>query len=396
MSSFFDSDSLSERVGEAMLDAFSDSSVRLSDPPMIQPADPFLDAAGEELRRRSLVFSSPDGRLMCARPDLTIPICLRHLEAVRSGRDPTLATRYRCRGRVARREDDDPSLASWESMQADCESFADSDSVAADSDVLTAAVDGIERGFAVLGVSAPPLRATLGDLNLLDALLRSLNAPDALKRRIRRRMKRIRSADDVLKAPADDLNDVDFPDDSDSPDSSDSSAALESRLARLGIPLVGSRPLEDVAERLRDRRLVADALRDEKRTDILRRMLSVDSPPRSLEADLDDVARRLNDVADESLFRLAAERCLERLRRVAAPLNGRADIRFRGTFSPPLDYYDGFVFRVDALASQGDVALAGGGRYDRLATDLGATQPISACGAAIRVERVVALAQAKP
>ena len=49
-------------------------------PTFIQPADIFLDRIGEALRNRTYVFTDPDGRELCLRPDLTIPSARIYLE----------------------------------------------------------------------------------------------------------------------------------------------------------------------------------------------------------------------------------------------------------------------------------------------------------------------------
>jgi ATP phosphoribosyltransferase regulatory subunit len=43
-------------------------------PAILQPAEPFLDTSGEDIRRRMFLTSDPDGRELCLRPDLTIPV----------------------------------------------------------------------------------------------------------------------------------------------------------------------------------------------------------------------------------------------------------------------------------------------------------------------------------
>jgi hypothetical protein len=47
--------------------------------PVIQPADPFLDMAGEDLRRRIFLTESETGETLCLRPEFTIPVCLDHI-----------------------------------------------------------------------------------------------------------------------------------------------------------------------------------------------------------------------------------------------------------------------------------------------------------------------------
>src|SRR6478609_5219105 len=51
------------------------------DTPVIQPAEPFLDMAGEDLRRRIFMTESETGASLCLRPEFTIPVCLRHIES---------------------------------------------------------------------------------------------------------------------------------------------------------------------------------------------------------------------------------------------------------------------------------------------------------------------------
>ena len=64
-------------------------------------------------------------------------------------------------------------------------------------------------------------------------------------------------------------------------------------------------------------------------------------------------------------------------------------IAFRTAFGRNLDYYTGFVFEIRSADSPLGEALAGGGRYDRLAQALGSPNPIPAVGAAIWIERLL-------
>src|ERR1043165_3221675 len=43
-------------------------------PAILQPAEPFLDLSGEDIRRRMFLTTDPDGRELCLRPELTIPV----------------------------------------------------------------------------------------------------------------------------------------------------------------------------------------------------------------------------------------------------------------------------------------------------------------------------------
>jgi ATP phosphoribosyltransferase regulatory subunit len=75
--------------------------------------------------------------------------------------------------------------------------------------------------------------------------------------------------------------------------------------------------------------------------------------------------------------------------RVAALANSGIDtasIEYRAAFGRPLDYYTGLVFEVTA----GETApvLAGGGRFDRLLTLLGARDHIPAVGFSLWLDRI--------
>ncbi|PZN51310.1 MAG: ATP phosphoribosyltransferase regulatory subunit, partial [Proteobacteria bacterium] len=63
-------------------------------------------------------------------------------------------------------------------------------------------------------------------------------------------------------------------------------------------------------------------------------------------------------------------------------------------FGRPLDYYTGLVFEI--AIGPGERALAGGGRYDRLLTLLGAREPIPGVGFSVWLDRIAAARGAKP
>ena len=54
-------------------------------PAILQPAEPFLDLSGEDIRRRMFLTTDPDGRELCLRPDLTIPVSCEYLASPEAG-----------------------------------------------------------------------------------------------------------------------------------------------------------------------------------------------------------------------------------------------------------------------------------------------------------------------
>lgn len=68
-------------------------------------------------------------------------------------------------------------------------------------------------------------------------------------------------------------------------------------------------------------------------------------------------------------------------------------VRYDAAFGRPLDYYTGLVFEISG--PEADRPLAGGGRYDRLLTLLGAGKPIPGVGFSVWLDRIEALREAR-
>ncbi|MEP4420436.1 MAG: ATP phosphoribosyltransferase regulatory subunit, partial [Nitratireductor sp.] len=60
---------------------FAERGAAMVEVAMLQPAEPFLDMAGEDLRRRIYLTESETGETLCLRPEFTIPVCLDHIES---------------------------------------------------------------------------------------------------------------------------------------------------------------------------------------------------------------------------------------------------------------------------------------------------------------------------
>ena len=76
-----------------LLAEFSARNAERIDTPVIQPAEPFLDIAGEDLRRRIFMTESETGASLCLRPEFTIPVCLRHIETATGTPKPRAHTK---------------------------------------------------------------------------------------------------------------------------------------------------------------------------------------------------------------------------------------------------------------------------------------------------------------
>src|SRR5262245_41476493 len=74
-------------------------------PAVLQPAEPFLDLSGEDIRKRMFLTTDPQGRELCLRPDLTIPVSRDYLASPRAGRPEGFCYL----GQVFRHRSDEPS-----------------------------------------------------------------------------------------------------------------------------------------------------------------------------------------------------------------------------------------------------------------------------------------------
>jgi len=67
---------------EALVASYERTGYRRVAPAILQPADPFLDLSGEDIRKRMYLTTDPSGRELCLRPDLTIPVSCDYLSLV--------------------------------------------------------------------------------------------------------------------------------------------------------------------------------------------------------------------------------------------------------------------------------------------------------------------------
>src|SRR5882757_9388737 len=71
---------------EALLASFERAGYARVTPAILQPAEPFLDLSGEDIRKRMYLTTDPQGHELCLRPDLTIPVSRDYLASPAAGR----------------------------------------------------------------------------------------------------------------------------------------------------------------------------------------------------------------------------------------------------------------------------------------------------------------------
>ena len=156
---------------EALVARFEEAGFTHMDPPILQPADVFLDLSGESIRRRMFLTTDAEGRELCLRPDLTIPVARQVLAT-----QGATAAAVSYLGPVFRFRGEGPG----EFRQAGVESFGRADIEAADAEILSLGLDAC----ALYGAPQPEIR--LGDVGLFTALLDALPLAPAMRRRLAR------------------------------------------------------------------------------------------------------------------------------------------------------------------------------------------------------------------
>lgn len=357
-----------------VLALFAARGAGLTDVGVIQPADPFLDIAGEDLRRRIFLTESETGEQLCLRPEFTIPVCLDHIAA-----RAATPRRYAYLGEVFRQRRD----GAPEFFQAGIEDLGDK---------LTARADArsIADAHALLTAVLPgeTLAVTIGDQTIFEAVLAALGLP----RGWRMRLARAFGDDTLLDAALADLTNGKRS--SSLPpaiarlvragDQPALARFIEAGMAEAGMsPSLGRSPA-DIARRLAEKAELQSVHLTAKTLAALKSFLAIN-------VSLEDAASTLSKFARSARLDigLALEGFSTRIDAIAASGLDTHSILYDAAFGRPLDYYTGLVFEIGAPGA--DRPLAGGGRYDRLLTLLGAKKAIPGVGFSIWLDRVAAL-----
>jgi ATP phosphoribosyltransferase regulatory subunit len=347
-------------------------------PAILQPAEPFLDLSGEDIRKRMYLTTDPQGHELCLRPDLTIPVSRHYLASPAAGK----AQGFCYLGPVFRHRESGPS----EFLQAGIESFGRPDSAAADAEMLALGIEATAH----YGLDQPDIR--MGDVALFSALVAALDLAPAWKRRLikdfnhktslahdldRLTISVSRARSDyqgVLAALA-------------GSDPKGAHALVTDLLSIAGITTVGGRSVGEIADRFLEQAALGaqTSLPRDSRT-LIEKFLAIRGDPDEAAADLRAFARDAGIDLDAALDLFES-----RTGFLAARGLDIGRVRFSTAFGRGLDYYTGFVFELHDPAARAEGQLVAGGRYDGLLTRLGSARAIAAVGFAVWIERLAAL-----
>jgi ATP phosphoribosyltransferase regulatory subunit len=361
---------------QALVGAYMRAGYERVDPPILQPAEPFLDLSGEDIRRRMFLTTDPAGREMCLRPDLTIPVSRAYLQSAVAGKPAGFCYL----GAVFRHR---PG-ASAEFVQLGIESFGRQDKAAADAEMLALGLEATAQ----YGVRVPEIR--VGDIGLFAAFITALDLAPAWKRRLVKDFNRKSSLKHDLNqlTLAAGNNRLEYQGVLAALAGSDPKAAhhlVTDLLSIAGIATVGGRTVGEIADRFLEQATLNAPTRLPRETRaLIERFLSVAGDP-------DDAAAELRALCADAKISLGEALDLFETRTGFLAARGVEvrTVKFATAFGRGFDYYTGFVFELHQ-ASGGSSPLVAGGRYDGLLARLGARTAIPAVGFAAAVEELTA------
>ncbi len=361
---------------DALLLSFAQAGYVRAEPDILQPAEPFLDLSGEDIRRSLYLTTDPSGEELCLRPDLTIPVARDYLASGRAGE----AAGFSYLGPVFRYREGQPS----EFLQAGIESFGRQDRAAADAEMLALALEATSA----FGLTDVEIRT--GDVALFNALIDALELYPVWRRRLIKDFNRkVSLTDDIERltlATAPGRNEYEGVLAALAGSDRKAALALVTDLMSIaGTTNVGGRTVAEIADRFLEQSTLKSGALPRDALATIKRFLAIAGDP-------DDAVAQLRSLADDTKIDLTAaiDQLESRVGFMAARAIDTRRTRFSTSFGRGLDYYTGFEFELHARGN-GIEPLVAGGRYDGLMTQLGAAAPIPAVGFSVWIENLTQL-----
>lgn len=355
---------------EALLQSFAEAGYAQATPPILQPAEPFLDLSGEDIRKSLYLTTDASGEELCLRPDLTIPVARDYLASKAAGQP----VGFCYLGPVFRQRGGKPS----EFLQAGIESFGRQDRAAADAEMLALALGATTA----LGVSTVEVRT--GDVALFAALIDALDLMPVWRRRLMKDFHRKASlAQDLERLTLAPSTSNEYEGVLAALAGSDRKAALAlvtDLMSIAGATTLGGRSVAEIADRFLEQSTLKSGALPRDALDKIKRFLAIAGAP-------NDALKALRALAADA--KLAIDAAIDQFEARIGFMAGRgidlSKVRFSTAFGRGVDYYTGFEFELHHVGN-GDEPLVAGGRYDGLMSQLGAASPIPAVGFSIWIE----------
>ena len=364
---------------DALLHSFTQAGYVRSEPAILQPAEPFLDLSGEDIRRSLYLTTDASGEELCLRPDLTIPVARAYLASPEAGRPAG----FSYLGPVFRYRWGRPS----EFLQAGIESFGRQDRAAADAEMLALALQAV----AAFDVADVEIRT--GDVALFNSLIDALDLYPVWRRRLTKDFNRKVSLEQDIErlTIASSATRNEYEGVLAALAGSDRKAALAlvtDLMSIAGTTNVGGRTVAEIADRFLEQSTLKGGALPRNALTVLKRFLAISGEP-------DEAVVQLRALASDTGLEIGAaiDQLESRIGFMAAHGIDISRTRFSTSFGRGVDYYTGFEFELHEKGN-GIEPLVAGGRYDGLMTRLGASAPIPAVGFSAWVEALTRISPA--
>jgi ATP phosphoribosyltransferase regulatory subunit len=361
---------------DALLLSFAQAGYGRSEPDILQPAEPFLDLSGEDIRKSLYLTTDASGEELCLRPDLTIPVARDYLASGRAGEPAG----FSYLGPVFRYRGGQPS----QFLQAGIESFGRQDRAAADAEMLALALEATSA----FGLSDVEVRT--GDVALFNALIDALDLYPVWRRRLIKDFNRkVSLAHDIERltlATGPGRNEYEGVLAALAGSDRQAALALVTDLMSIaGTTNVGGRTVDEIADRFLEQSTLKSGVLPGDAVATIKRFLAIAGDP-------DDAVAQLRALADDTKLNITAaiDQLESRVGFMAARGVDTRLTRFSTSFGRGLDYYTGFEFELHASGHSIEPLVAGG-RYDGLMTQLGSAAPIPAVGFSVWIEAMTQL-----
>src|SRR3954462_5731117 len=317
---------------DTLLLSFAQAGYIHAEPAILQPAEPFLDLSGEDIRKSLYLTTDAGGEELCLRPDLTIPVAREYLASTRAGQPAG----FSYLGPVFRYRGGRPS----EFLQAGIESFGRQDRAAADAEMLALALEATNA----FGLSEVEIRT--GDVALFNALIDALNLYPVWRRRLIKDFNRKTSL-------AQDLERLTLAAEPSRNEYEGVLAALAGSEQKAALALVTDlmwiagttngrgRAVAESADRLLDQSTLKGGALPRDALATIKRFLAIAGQP-------DDAIAQLRALARDAKLDITAaiDQLESRVGFMAARGIDLQKIRFATSFGRGLDYYTGFEFEL--------------------------------------------------
>src|SRR5689334_23696935 len=319
---------------DTLLLSFAQAGYVRAEPAILQPAEPFLDLSGEDIRKSLYLTTDLTGEELCLRPDLTIPVARDYLASGRAGEPKGfsyLGPVFRYRGGQ-----------SSQFLQAGIESFGRQDRAAADAEMLALALEATSA----FGLTDVEIRT--GDVALFNALIDALDLYPVWRRRLIKDFNRkVSLTDDIERltlATAPGRNEYEGVLAALAGSDRKAALALVTDLMSIaGTTNVGGRTVAEIADRFLEQSTLKSGALPRDALATIKRFLAISGDP-------DEAVAQLRSLAADTKLDLAAaiDQLESRIDFMAARGIDVRRVRFSTSFGRGLDYYTGFEFELHA------------------------------------------------